>query len=77
MDFTLSTGFADTYKAHIQSTLESLVKQLHSIVQAYCTEEEQQSGARPRFYLLSKRLALTDKVNTHNSYCPMGLTSNL
>ena len=56
-----SSGFADTYKVYIQSTLEGLVKQVHSKLQAYCSEDV---TAKPKFYHLSKRLALSEKVNS-------------
>ena len=55
----ISSGFADTYKAYIHSTLEGLIKQVHSKLQIYCSEEV---TTKPRFYHLSKRLALSEKV---------------
>ena len=57
-----NSGFVNTYKVFIKSTLESLVKQMHSIAQAYCCEEYQEFTRIPRFYLLSKRLELSQKV---------------
>ena len=55
-----SSGFADTYKAYIQSVLEDLVKQVHSKLQIYSSAD---IYVKPRFYHLSERLALTEKVN--------------
>ena len=57
-----SSGFADTYKAYIRSVLEDLVKQVHSKLQIYCSGD---SSVKPRFYHLSERLALSEKVTTH------------
>ncbi len=57
----ISSGFADTYKAYIQSVLEDLVKQVHSKLQLYCSGD---ISVKPRFYHLSERLALSEKVTT-------------
>ena len=60
MIFCFYSGFADVYKAFIQSTLEGLVKEVHNIIQAYCREENKTTV--PRFYLMCKRLMLSPKV---------------
>ena len=60
--FSSSLGFADTYRAFIQSTLENLVKQLHCMVQAYCDGEHKDVTTVPRFYRLCNRLELSQKV---------------
>ena len=60
-----SSGFADTYKAYIQSVLEDLVKQVHSKLQIYSSGD---ISVKPRFYHLSERLALSEKVTTHISH---------
>ena len=59
----------DTYKTFVQSTLEGLVKELHGVVHAYCDEEHLQISRTPRFYLMSKRLALSQKVNPLCNNC--------
>ena len=58
----ITLGFADTYKSYIQSVLEDLVKQVHSKLQVYCSGDV---TVKPRFYHLSERLALSEKVTAH------------
>lgn len=57
----ISSGFADIYKVYIQSILEDLLKQVHGKLQMYCSGDV---SVKPRFYHLSERLALSEKVTT-------------